>query len=164
MFAIKPVRSRATRADLRSLPGDKSSSVENTRDQVRSRRRARRSSEVPPLAIQVESSMPRRRFEECVGRRENVDRLLGRRVRDGFSHQPVDSFHSTYRRISGAEPDEQGRVVTGRMFWPAIVVLVIGLFMLVAGIGPLWLPILIVPVGAVAAVMSRRSLRQDRHS
>ena len=54
--------------------------------------------------------------------------------------------------------------MTGRMFWPAIVVLVIGLFMLVAGIGPLFLPILVVLVGAVAAVMSRRSLRQDRRS
>jgi membrane protein implicated in regulation of membrane protease activity len=54
--------------------------------------------------------------------------------------------------------------VTGRMFWPAIVVLVIGVFMLVAGIGPLWLPILIVLVGAVAAVMSKRSLRQERRS
>jgi cell division protein FtsW (lipid II flippase) len=50
------------------------------------------------------------------------------------------------------------------MFWPAVVVLVIGLFMLVAGIGPLWLPILIVLVGAAATVMSRRSLRQERRS
>jgi hypothetical protein len=58
----------------------------------------------------------------------------------------------------------KGRVVTGRMFWPAVVVLVIGLFMLVAGIGPLWLPILIVLVGAAATVMSRRSLRQERRS
>jgi hypothetical protein len=54
--------------------------------------------------------------------------------------------------------------VSGRMFWPAIVVLVVGLFMLVAGIGPLWLPILVVLLGAVGAVMSRRSLRQERRS
>lgn len=52
--------------------------------------------------------------------------------------------------------------VSGRMFWPSIVVLVVGLFMLVAGIGPLWLPILVVLLGAVGAVMSRRTLRQER--
>ena len=56
------------------------------------------------------------------------------------------------------------RIVTARMFWPAIVVLVVGLFMLVAGIGPLWLPVLVVLLGAVGAVMSRRSLRQGRRS
>jgi hypothetical protein len=83
---------------------------------------------------------------------------------DDVGRLAVGSLHSRYGCISGAEPGEQGRVVTGRMFWPAIVVLVIGLFMLVAGIGPLFLPILVVLVGAVAAVMSRRSLRQDRRS
>jgi len=39
------------------------------------------------------------------------------------------------------------------MFWPAIVVLVVGLFMLVAGIGPLWLPILVVLLGVGAAII-----------
>lgn len=76
----------------------------------------------------------------------------------------VDSLHSRYGGTSLPSRSSGGSAVTGRMFWPAIAVLVIGLFMLVAGIGPLWLPILVVLLGAVAAVMSRRSLRQDRRS
>jgi len=43
-----------------------------------------------------------------------------------------------------------------QMFWPAVAVAVIGLFMLVAGIGPLLLPILVILVGAVVAVLSKR--------
>ncbi len=33
------------------------------------------------------------------------------------------------------------------MLWAGIVVLVVGLFMLIAGIGPLWLPIVVVLAG-----------------
>lgn len=33
-----------------------------------------------------------------------------------------------------------------------------------SGIGPLWLPLLVVLLGAVGAVMSRRSVRQERRS
>ena len=69
------------------------------------------------------------------------------------------------RATSGRRVASSGEsAVSGRMFWPAIVVLVVGLFMLVAGIGPLWLPILVVLLGVVGAVMSRRSLRQERRS
>ena len=46
-----------------------------------------------------------------------------------------------------------------RLFWPAVVVAVIGLFMLVAGIGPLWLPIVVLLVGAVGAVVIRKQTR-----
>lgn len=42
-----------------------------------------------------------------------------------------------------------------QMFLPAVVVAVIGLFMLIAGIGPLWLPIVVLIVGIGAAVAIR---------
>lgn len=42
-----------------------------------------------------------------------------------------------------------------RIFWPAVAVAVIGLFMLVAGIGPLWLPIVVTLLGVVVAVVSK---------
>ena len=41
-------------------------------------------------------------------------------------------------------------------FWVAVAVTVIGLFMLVAGIGPLLLPVLVTLVGIVLIVLSRR--------
>jgi membrane protein implicated in regulation of membrane protease activity len=43
--------------------------------------------------------------------------------------------------------------------WVAVAVTVIGLFMLVAGIGPLLLPILVTVVGIVLIVVSRRQRR-----
>ena len=43
-----------------------------------------------------------------------------------------------------------------RNFWIAVAVTVIGLFMLVAGIGPLLLPIVVTLVGIALIVMSRR--------
>jgi hypothetical protein len=49
-----------------------------------------------------------------------------------------------------------------RMFWPALAVLLIGLFMLIAGIGPLWLPIVVVLAGGAAVVRSKTDRR--RHS
>ena len=45
------------------------------------------------------------------------------------------------------------------LFWIAVAVTVIGLFMLVAGIGPLLLPILVTLVGIVLIVVSRRQRR-----
>ncbi len=43
-----------------------------------------------------------------------------------------------------------------RIFWVvAAAVIVVGLFMLVAGIGPLWLPIVIIAVGVVVAVAGK---------
>ena len=43
-----------------------------------------------------------------------------------------------------------------QLFWPAVVVAIIGLFMLVAGIGPLLVPIVVLLFGVVAAVLARR--------
>ena len=54
--------------------------------------------------------------------------------------------------------------MSGRTFLPAIAVLVVGLFLLVAGIGPLPLDILVVLLGIVGTVMSWRSRRQERRS
>jgi hypothetical protein len=48
-----------------------------------------------------------------------------------------------------------------RMFWPAVAVAVIGLFMLVAGIGPLFLPILVLLLGIGVAVASKMKSRQN---
>jgi hypothetical protein len=45
-------------------------------------------------------------------------------------------------------------------FWVALVVLLIGAFMLVAGIGPLWLPIVIVLIGVVGLVLDRTIWRE----
>ncbi|MGH2634015.1 MAG: hypothetical protein ACRDG3_11440 [Tepidiformaceae bacterium] len=43
-----------------------------------------------------------------------------------------------------------------RIFWGvAAVVVVVGLFMLVAGIGPLWLPIVVIAVGILVAVAGK---------
>jgi UPF0716 family protein affecting phage T7 exclusion len=50
--------------------------------------------------------------------------------------------------------------VMARLFWPAVVVAVIGLFMLVAGIGPLWLPVVVLLIGAVGAVVIRNQARR----
>jgi hypothetical protein len=47
-------------------------------------------------------------------------------------------------------------------FWPAVAVAVLGLFMLVAGIGPLLLPILVLLLGVVVAIVARRGARQNR--
>ena len=44
-----------------------------------------------------------------------------------------------------------------RVFWPAVAVAVIGLFLLVAGIGPLFLPIVVLVLGAGVAVASKRA-------
>jgi hypothetical protein len=44
-------------------------------------------------------------------------------------------------------------------FWPAVVVAVIGLFMLIAGIGPLLLPIVVLLLGIAGAVTARRASR-----
>jgi len=52
-----------------------------------------------------------------------------------------------------------GDKVMAQLFWPAVAVAVIGLFMLIAGIGPLLLPILVLLVGVVVAVLSKRQLR-----
>ena len=54
--------------------------------------------------------------------------------------------------------------LSSRTFWAAVAVLVVGLFMLVAGIGPLWLPILVILAGAVGAVASKRSPGQHTTS
>jgi hypothetical protein len=59
---------------------------------------------------------------------------------------------------------DQGEEAMARMFWPAVAVAVIGLFMLVAGIGPLWLPVLVLLVGVVVAVRSKTSQRQESGS
>ncbi|MGO9876810.1 MAG: hypothetical protein ACLPVY_23795 [Acidimicrobiia bacterium] len=48
-----------------------------------------------------------------------------------------------------------------RMFWPAVAVAVLGLFMLIAGIGPLWLPIVVLLAGVVAAVRSKTSRQKS---
>ena len=48
-----------------------------------------------------------------------------------------------------------------RMFWPAVAVAVIGLFMLVAGIGPLFLPVVVLLLGVGVAVASKRA--KGRH-
>lgn len=48
-----------------------------------------------------------------------------------------------------------------RTFWPAVAVAVIGLFMLIAGIGPLWLPIIVLLLGVVVAVRSRTSRQKS---
>jgi membrane protein implicated in regulation of membrane protease activity len=47
------------------------------------------------------------------------------------------------------------------IFWVGVGVLVVGLFMLVAGIGPLWLPIAVIVVGVVVALVSRNRVRQN---
>jgi hypothetical protein len=41
-------------------------------------------------------------------------------------------------------------------YWPPLVVLVVGLFMLVAGIGPLLLPIVVVVLGIGLFVMANQ--------
>jgi hypothetical protein len=41
-------------------------------------------------------------------------------------------------------------------YWPPLVVLVVGLFMLVAGIGPLLLPVVVVLLGIGLFVMANR--------
>ncbi len=41
------------------------------------------------------------------------------------------------------------------MLWAGIVVFVVGLFMLIAGIGPLWLPIVVVLAGIAVIVLGR---------
>jgi hypothetical protein len=50
-----------------------------------------------------------------------------------------------------------GQGLMAQLFWPAVVVAILGLFMLVAGIGPLWLPIVVLLVGVVAAQAARRA-------
>ena len=45
-----------------------------------------------------------------------------------------------------------------RMFWPGVAVVVVGLFMLVAGIGPLIIiPILVILAGGVIVVLSKKA-------
>ena len=46
-------------------------------------------------------------------------------------------------------------------FWPAVAVAIVGLFMLVAGIGPLWLPIVVLLLGVVAAVVIKTRVRRN---
>ncbi len=41
------------------------------------------------------------------------------------------------------------------LFWVSVVVFVIGIFMLIAGIGPLWLPILVVLVGIAGGLIAK---------
>jgi hypothetical protein len=41
------------------------------------------------------------------------------------------------------------------LLWLGIVVLLIGLFMLVAGIGPLWLPIAVILAGVALGVLGK---------
>ena len=41
------------------------------------------------------------------------------------------------------------------ILWLGMAVLVVGLFMLVAGIGPLWLPIVVVLAGVAIAVLGK---------
>lgn len=48
-----------------------------------------------------------------------------------------------------------------RIFWPAVVIAVIGLFMLIAGIGPLLLDIVVLLLGIVVAVWSRTSRQKS---
>ena len=62
----------------------------------------------------------------------------------------------------GALHGDGGDVSLTRMFWPAVAVGVIGLFMLVAGIGPLFLPIVVLLLGVGVAVASKRA--KGRHS
>jgi len=42
-----------------------------------------------------------------------------------------------------------------RMLWITVAVAVVGLFMLIAGIGPLWLPIVVIAAGLAIAVQSK---------
>jgi len=48
-----------------------------------------------------------------------------------------------------------------RMFWPAVAVAVIALFMLIAGIGPLLLDIVLLLLGVVVAVRSRTNRQKS---
>jgi hypothetical protein len=83
-----------------------------------------------------------------------------------------------HRNIGMLVPGGSDRVVIGTMFtvfgarrwsgpetshvpgvWPAVVVAAVGLFMLIAGIGPLWLPILVLLLGLGVAVAARRAKR-----
>jgi uncharacterized membrane protein len=82
-----------------------------------------------------------------------------------LSHNERGAAKMYVRTTSGASHASSGEsAVSGRTFWPAIAVLVVGLFMLVAGIGPLPLDVLVVLLGIVGAVMSWRSRRQERRS
>ncbi len=48
-----------------------------------------------------------------------------------------------------------------KWFWPAVAVAIVGLFMLVAGIGPLLLPIVVLLLGAVTAVVIKTRGRRS---
>lgn len=60
----------------------------------------------------------------------------------------------------GGRPNGEGQVMT-QWFWPAVAVAIVGLFMLVAGIGPLWLPIVVLLSGVAAAVVVRTRGRRN---
>ena len=48
------------------------------------------------------------------------------------------------------------------VLWAGIVVFVVGAFMLVAGIGPLWLPIVVVLAGIAVIVLGRFKFRSKQ--
>jgi hypothetical protein len=48
-----------------------------------------------------------------------------------------------------------------KWFWPAVAVAVVGLFMLVAGIGPLLLPVVVLLAGIAAAIVIKTQARRS---